>query len=117
MWLFPIYNVWQSGTAGRAELAQADFNRKIQTAEAEAKRESAKALAEAEVIRADGVARANKIIGDSLKGNEAYLHYLWVNALDRAESNVIYVPTEANMPIMEAGRAAESHPIKKQKND
>jgi len=66
--------------------------------------ESAKSLAQAEVERAKGVAEANEIIGESLKGNESYLHYLWIMGLQDGSSEVIYIPTEANMPILEAGR-------------
>lgn len=101
--VIPQYNVWRSGLSGKAELAKAEWNRQVVIKEANAKRESATALAEAEVIRAEGVAKANKIIGDSLNGNEAYLHYLWINEL-AAAGHVIYVPTEANLPILEAGR-------------
>lgn len=106
MWGCPQYNVWQKGLAGKAELAQADFNRQIKTREAMATLESSKALADAEVERAKGVAEANKIIGDSLKGNESYLRYLWIKNLDDAEKtgSVIYVPTEAGLPILEAGK-------------
>lgn len=104
LWGCPTYRVWQRGMQGQAELKQAESNRKIATLEAQAKQESAKALAEAEVIRADGVARANKIIGDSLKGNESYLHYLWLQSLSEGSNDVIYIPTEANVPVMEAGR-------------
>lgn len=90
--------------AGQAELRQAESNRQIQTLEARAKQESAGALAEAEVARAKGVAQANKIIGDSLKNNEGYLRYLWVQSLQEGGNDVIYIPTEANIPILEAGR-------------
>lgn len=100
----PKYNVWQQGLAGQAELAKAEQNRKIAVQEAEAKKESAKALAEAEVIRAEGVAKANKIIGESLRNNESYLRYLWINSLNDNRQNVIYVPTEAGLPILEAGK-------------
>ena len=100
----PEYRVWQRGMAGRAELAQAEANRKIKIAEAEATKESAKALAEAEVTRAKGVAEANRIIGDSLKNNEAYLRYLYVNSLAEKDANVYYIPTEAGLPILEAGK-------------
>ena len=100
----PVYSVWQRGMTGRAELAQAEANRKIKIAEAEAARESAKSLAEAEVIRAKGVAEANRIIGDSLKNNEAYLRYLYVNSLAEKDANVYYIPTEAGLPILEAGK-------------
>lgn len=85
-------------------LAHASSSKEVAVAEAKAKMESAKLLAEAEVIRAEGVAKANKIIGDSLKGNEAYLRYLWVNNLENSKNQVIYVPTEGGMPIMEASR-------------
>jgi hypothetical protein len=104
MWGYPQYNVWQSGLAGEAQLAQATANRKIAIQEAEAKKEAAVMLAEAEVARAKGVAEANKIIGDSLKGNEAYLRYLWIHNLEAGNNSVIYVPTEAGLPILEAGK-------------
>jgi hypothetical protein len=91
--------------AGEAELAQADQNKQIAIAQAKAKADSAKFEAEAEITRAGGVAQANKIIGDSLKDNEAYLRYLWINGLEQNKNQtVVYVPTEANLPILEAGR-------------
>ena len=106
MWLLPKYNVYQQALKGEAELARAQQNRQIKVQEALAMKESAKMLAEAEIERAKGVAEANKIIGDSLKGNEAYLRYLWVQGLqgDGKRPQVVYVPTEAGLPIMEAGR-------------
>jgi regulator of protease activity HflC (stomatin/prohibitin superfamily) len=77
----------------------------VAVAEAKAKMESASLLAQAEVARAEGVAKANKIIGDSLKGNEAYLRYFWINDLGQnTGKTVVYVPTEANLPILEATR-------------
>lgn len=103
--LSPVMNVWQQRKAGEAELARAESNRQIATCEANAKKESAKALADAEVIRAEGVAKANKIIGDSLHDNEGYLKYLYITHLSEThDKTVIYIPTEANLPIMEAGR-------------
>lgn len=102
-WGIPQYKVYCRTQEGVAELQQAESNRKIITLEAQAKHESAKALAAAEVERAKGVAEANRIIGDSLSGNESYLHYLWIQSLDNS-GHVIYVPTEANLPIMEASR-------------
>ncbi len=98
------YNVWRSGLAGEAELKQADWNRQIAIREAAAKKESATLLADAEIERAKGVAQANKIIGDSLQNNEAYLRYLWIDNLHSTSNQVIYVPTEANLPILEAKR-------------
>ena len=103
-WSIPQYRVWQKTLSGKAHLREAEFNRQIQVVEAEAKAHAAKSLAEAEVIRAGGVAKANEIIGQSLKNNEAYLRYLWIDSLNRTNDKVIYVPTEAGLPILEAHR-------------
>lgn len=100
----PPYNVWQQELAGRAELKRAEQNRQIAINEAKARQESAVFLKQEEIIRAEGVAEANKIIGDSLRKNEAYLRYLWIRGLHDGSSEVIYVPTEANLPILEATR-------------
>ena len=102
MMILPVYGVWQKELAGKATLREAEWSRQVAIQEAKAKKESAGLEAEAEVIRAAGVAEANKIIGTSLKDNEAYLRYLWINGLHDGSSEVIYIPTEANMPLLEA---------------
>ena len=102
---YPAYNVYAQRLEGQALLAHAQSSKEVAVAEAKAKMESASLLAEAEVARAKGVAAANKIIGESLKENEAYLRYLWIQNLEsNKESQVIYVPTEAGLPILEANR-------------
>lgn len=103
-WIGPIYSVWSSQKQGEAEYAHAESSRQIAILEAQAKCESSKSLAEAEIIRARGVAESNKIIGDSLRENESYLRYLWVQGLQTNQMQVVYVPTEANLPILEASR-------------
>lgn len=100
----PRYRVWSEGMAGTAELRRAEYNRQIVVEEAQAELNSAKLLAAAEVERARGVAEANEIIGDSLKGNDVYIRYLWVQTLNSGNHQLVYVPTEANLPILEAGR-------------
>ena len=104
MFGMPTYNVWQQEMTGKAEFSRAEQNRKIKVEEAKAEKESAVFRAEAEIIRAEGVAKANEIIGGSLKDNKDYLTYLWIQALYDESNSVIYVPTEANMPILEATR-------------
>jgi len=110
----PRYKIWKQDLAGQANLRQQEWEKKIAIEEAKAFNESATlkaeatikqetAKAEAEVIRAKGVAQANEIIANSLKGNESYLRYLWIDKLSDNQ-NVIYVPTEAGLPILEAGR-------------
>ena len=100
----PSYNVYSARMKGEAEFAQAQQNRQIAVQEAQAMFESADFKAKAEIRRAEGVAKANQIIGDSLKNNEAYLRYLYVNNLADTKDQVIYVPTEAGLPILEAGK-------------
>jgi hypothetical protein len=59
-------------------------------------------LADAEIIRATGVAKANQIIGDSLKDNREYLQYLYITGLEDGSKNgnvTIYVPTEGGLPV------------------
>jgi regulator of protease activity HflC (stomatin/prohibitin superfamily) len=107
MWGCPRYDVYSRELTGKAELAQATSNRQIKVNEAQATEEASKHLAQAEIERAKGVAEANRIIGDSLKGNEDYLRYLWIHNLELAEekgATIVYVPTEANLPILEATR-------------
>lgn len=104
MWGFPQYRVWSARMEGEAELAQAEGNRQIAVQEAQAKKEAASLLAEAEIERAKGVAKANEIIGNSLKNNDSYLRWLWIENLDKGNNSVIYIPTEAGLPILEAGK-------------
>lgn len=104
MWGCPKWNVYSQRMQGQAILAHAQSSREVAVAEARAKMESASLLAQADTMRAHGVARANEIIGLSLKDNEAYLRYLWIDELKTTNNQIIYVPTEANLPILEATR-------------
>lgn len=107
MYVFPQWNVWRAEMQGKAALAQAENERKVLIEEAKARLESARFYAEAEVERAKGVAEANSIIADGLGGPEGYLRYLWINKLGENQQDVIYIPTEAGIPLLEAGRGLE----------
>lgn len=100
----PAYNVYQQRMEGEAELAKSQFSRQVQIQDAESKLIAAKSLAAAEVERAKGVAAANQIIGQSLEKNEAYLKWLWIEGMkESTNKEIIYIPTEASLPILEAG--------------
>lgn len=97
---------------GKSILVEAENSRKalVETAkaenesatlQAEAKIKIAKAEAQAEIERAKGVAEANRIIGESLKGNNEYLRYLQIDAIRGSKGEKIYIPTEAGLPIIE----------------
>lgn len=99
----PKYNVWRSELKGKAEFVRAEQNRQIKIEEAKANLESEKLNAKAEVERAKGAAEAIKIENGQL--TTTYIQYLWV----RQQSNnqiqkIVYIPTEASMPILEAKR-------------
>jgi len=58
--------------------------------------EQARKDAEIEIARAEGAAKAQEIVRSTL--SDSYLQYLWIKTLNE-NPNVIYVATEANMPI------------------
>lgn len=98
---------------GKAILVEAQNSRKAMIETAKAQNESAtlkaesmvkiaRAQAMAEVERAKGVAEANKIIGNSLQGNDDYLRYLQIEAIKESKGDKVYIPTEAGLPILEA---------------
>lgn len=108
MFGYPQYRVYSQRLAGEAALAEAQSSRQVAILEARAKKESAISLAEAEVIRAEGAAKANKILQNSLGGPEGYLRYLQIQALEDSKAQLIYVPTEAGLPVTEAKRLREA---------
>lgn len=100
----PTYRVWQGNMSGKAKLAEANQSKQIRITEAKAKKEAAIYEAEAEVERAKGMAKANQIVGSSLQGKEDYLMYLYIQNLEQSKNQIIYIPTEGGMPILEASR-------------
>ncbi|MCB2063880.1 MAG: membrane protease subunit [Novosphingobium sp.] len=102
--VWPQYRVYQQRLSGEAALAEAQSSRQVAILEARAKKESAIALADAEVIRAEGAAKANEILQNSLGGPDGYLRYLQIQALQETRASLIYVPTEAGLPVTESRR-------------
>lgn len=100
MWGCPRYNVWQQEMQGKAEMARAEQNRQIQIEEAKANLESQKLNSQAEVVRAEGMAKSIEIEDGKL--TDKYIQYLWVRNINKTEGQKIYIPTEANLPILEA---------------
>ena len=111
MFAYPQYRVYSQRLAGEAALAEARSSRQVAILEARATKESAVALAEAEVTRARGAAQANAILQNSLGGPEGYLRYLQIQALESSRATLIYVPTEAGLPVTEARRLATDPPV------
>lgn len=92
----------EAESSKKAMIETAKAENESATLQAEAKVKIAKAEAQAEIERAKGVAEANRIIGESMKGNKEYLEYLKIDAIRNSKGSKIYVPTEASLPILEA---------------
>ena len=105
---WPRYNVYQRQMAGRAAYEQAVQDRRIRVLEAQAALDSAQLTAQAEIARARGTNEANRIMADSLGGPDNYLRWSYIHMLEetagQGDRQVIYIPTEAGMPILEAGQ-------------
>jgi hypothetical protein len=98
MFALPAWNVWRSGLSGEADLKKASQTRQIQIEQARGEKEAA-------VLRAEAI----KIVGKATKDFPEYRQQEFIGGFAEALkegkiSQVIYVPTEAMIPIMEAGR-------------
>lgn len=103
MFGYPYYRVWAAEQRGRAEFAEAEQNRKIKIEEAKANLEAERLNAQAEIERAKGAAEAIKIENGSI--TPTYIQYLWVRQQSNLNNKtVVYIPTEANLPLLEASR-------------
>ena len=106
---FPHYNVYSSRLAGEALLAKSEAEKRVRVETAQARLDAASLLAQAEVAEARGAAEANSLLTEGLGGPDNYIRWRYILMLEEAhanglESSVIYVPTEGQIPVMEAGR-------------
>ena len=98
MFGLPVYGVWQQELSGKAQLARANQSRQILVTQAIAEEEAAK-------HRANAIA----IMGEMAKKYPEYRQQEFIGAFSEAMHNgrinqIIYVPTEAGIPILEAGK-------------
>lgn len=98
MFGLPQYTVWQQEMAGKARLAEATQSRQILIEQARAEKEAA-------VLQAEAI----KIMGEAAQKYPEYRKQEFIGAFGEALkagkiSQIIYVPTEANIPLMEAGK-------------
>ena len=105
LWLGPIWRVWAAHKNGMADLAQAKNEQQIQTAQAQGRLDAAEINKKAAVIEAEAVSAQISVIGAQLTQHDLYLKWQWIKMMEeRPNTSVIYVPTEAGLPILEAGR-------------
>lgn len=95
--VWPYYKVWSQEMRGKAALAEARQSKMIQVEQARAELDSAQ-------LRAEAI----KTIGIASQKYPEYRTQEFIGAFGEAlrEGNInqiIYVPTEGNIPILEAG--------------
>lgn len=98
LWIYPQYKVWSSGMNGKALFMRAEQEKKIQVEQARAELESAK-------LRAEAI----EIIGEASKKYPEYRTQEFIGAFSEAIQSgainqIIYVPTENNIPIVDKAR-------------
>jgi hypothetical protein len=106
---YPKWRVWASHQRGLADLAQANNEQQIQISKAKARKDAALLNKEAAIIEAEAVSEQITLIGQELTAHDLYLRWQWIKMMEDThgeddQRTVIYVPTEAQMPIMEARR-------------
>lgn len=94
----PVYRVWAANYNGKAILVKAEQTRQVLVTQANAELEASKARAQAIAI-----------VGEAAQKYPEYRRQEFMGAFAEAlregnMSQIIYVPTEANIPVMEAGR-------------
>jgi hypothetical protein len=98
MLIMPIWNVWAERLSGSAVAAKAEFARQVLVSQAHAERDAAELQAEAITI-----------VGKAAKEYPEYRQQEFIrsfaHALEQGKIHqIVYVPTEANIPIIEATR-------------
>ena len=101
---YPLWRVWASHRAGLADLQQAKNEQQIQIAKAQSRLDAAEINKKAAIIEAQAVSAQIKEIGVQLATHDLYLKWQWIKMMEDRDGETIYVPTEANLPILEATR-------------
>lgn len=98
LFALPHYRVWQQGLAGEAMLRRAEQEKQIMV-------QQARSEVEAASLRAQAIAEVGKASKEFPEYRLQEFIGAFAEALKEGKINqVIYVPTEANIPILEAGQ-------------
>ena len=105
----PVVGPWSQARRGLADLREAEQIRLILVEQASAQKQVAILQAEGEKDAAALRAEAISIVGEAAQKFPEYRTQEFIGAFADALRNgdikqIVYVPTEANIPIMEAGK-------------
>ncbi len=100
-YVYPKYKVYAATQSGIAKLKESESSKQILIQQALAEKEAAKYQAE-----------AIEIMGEAAKKYPEYRQQEFINSFGTALKDgkiqqIIYVPTEANVPIMESGKRTQ----------
>ena len=102
---YPRYHVWSAKKSGEADLQEAHQEQQIQVSRAQGRLDAATKNKEAAIIEAEAVAAQIDTIGKQLTQHDLYLKWQWIEMMkEHSDDATIYIPTEAGLPILEAGR-------------
>lgn len=96
----PQLNLYRSNTEKQSVIKEQEAISEAEVFAAEKRVIAAKAEAEARRIEAQGIADAQEIISATL--TPEYLEWRYYEILGTTDNQVIYIPTEASLPITEA---------------
>lgn len=110
---YPQYKLYKSNTEKQSVIREQEAiseaavyaaQKRVTEAEANADAALIAATAEAErrIIEAESIAASQELIAATLTAE--YLQWRYYEVLSTTDGQVIYVPTEAGLPITEAGR-------------
>ena len=99
---YRYYSVWSMEMQGKAKLAEATQSRQIQIEQARSEREAA-------ALRAEAIAIVSKAAKEFPEYRLQEFLGAFAEALKEGNINqIMYVPTEANIPITEATRVRQA---------
>ena len=105
MWGYQHWRVWSAHQRGLADLQWAKNEQQIQVQKAQGRLDAAQLNKKAAIVEAEAVAAQIECIGTGLTKHDLYLRWQWIKMMeDRDGGETIYVPTEANLPLLEATR-------------
>lgn len=106
VWGLQTWRVWAKEMQGRADLMQAHQEQQIQVARAQGRLDAANINKQAAIVEAEAVSAQIEKIGKQLTQHDLYLKWQWIKMMDDGDCDreIIYVPTEANLPVLEAMR-------------
>ena len=93
LWAVPTYSVWQQGKSGEAMLKKAEQEKQIMI-------ETARAEVESATLQAEAISIVGQAVKEFPEYREQQFLQMFGEAIKDGDVKMIFVPTEANVPII-----------------